>query len=227
MGAGAVDRSHLEQDGVRRAVREAGHGHLLVTDEELERSLARTLALRRQGEPLWIFAYGSLIWSPLLRAAERRVARVHGHHRGFYLWSFINRGSPGAPGLVLALDRGGSCTGVAYRIDEAHVEDELAILWRREMIMSTYRPVWLTAATPGGPVRAIAFVIDRDKPTYAGRLSDETIVDVMVRARGHYGPCADYLLQTAASLAREGLSDRHLDRLVRKLSARRAAAQGT
>ncbi|MBI1395687.1 MAG: gamma-glutamylcyclotransferase [Betaproteobacteria bacterium] len=208
---------------MRAAVRASGHGHLLVSDEDLERSLELALAQRQGRDPVWIFGYGSLIWSPLFHSVERRVARVHGYHRGFYLWSFINRGSPESPGLVLALDRGGSCTGVAYRLDESVLRDELALIWRREMIMSTYTPRWVSVSTAGGPVRAIAFVINRDKPTYAGKLTDEQIVSVMLRARGHYGPCADYLTMTAESLAREGLPDRHLERLVRLIDAVRPA----
>ena len=202
---------------MRNAVREAGFGHLLLSDEVLAASLARTLAGRAAHVPVWVFGYGSLVWSPTFHFAERRVARVRGYYRGFYLWSKVNRGSPEVPGLVLGLDRGGSCGGIAFRLDEATVERELALLWRREMVLGTYMPRWITADTEDGNVRAVAFVVDRSKPGYAGRLSDEEIVATALRAHGHFGACADYLVSTAASLEQHGIADRRLSRLAKVL----------
>jgi cation transport protein ChaC len=220
-----VDRSFLEQDGVRKAVREAGYGHLLLSDEVLAASLARTLAARAEHGPVWVFGYGSLIWSPTFHFAERRVARVRGYHRGFYLWSKINRGSPEMPGLVLGLDRGGSCGGIAFRLDEATLHGELALLWRREMVLGTYMPRWVTADTEDRTLRAVAFVVDRSKPGYAGRLSDEQIVATALKAHGHFGACADYLVSTAASLEQHGIADRRLSRLAKLLLERRHAGR--
>jgi len=214
-----VDRAVLQRDGVRLRAREEGLGHLLLSDEVLAGSLAAILAQRVRGEPVWVFGYGSLVWSPMLDFAEQRVARIRGWHRGFYLWSKVNRGTPQQPGLVLALDRGGACNGVAYRLDDAVLEHELALLWRREMLMGTYVPRWVRATTPAGVVRAIAFVIDRSKPTYAGRIPDEEIVRVVAAAHGQYGPCADYLVGTAEGLARHGIADPRLMRLRRLLEA--------
>ncbi len=216
-----VDRAFLQRDGVRERARNEGLGHLLLTDDMLAQSLAAMLAARAPGEPVWVFGYGSLIWSPMLEFAEQRVARIGGYHRGFYLWSKVNRGTPERPGLVLGLDRGGSCGGVAYRVDEQCVENELALLWRREMLMGTYVPRWVRATTSDGNVRAIAFVVDRSKPGYAGRLSDAQIVRVVGGAHGQYGSCADYLRNTAEGLARHGIADLRLARLRRLLEAHR------
>lgn len=222
-------RSDLEQDRVRTAVRAAGFGHLLLSDDALQASLDESLAGHPPGAPVWVFAYGSLVWHPMIRFEERRDAVVHGVHRGFYLRSFINRGSPDRPGLVLALDRGGSCRGVAYRIPVDGLHAELSLLWRREMIMGTYVPRWFQVDTDAGRVRALAFVVNRAMAqTYAGRLPDEEILRIAASARGHYGSCADYLLETAAALEGAGLGDRHLSRLARLLRQRldpgRAAA---
>ncbi len=216
-----VDRAVLERDGVRQAVRDAGHGHLLMSDEEVAASLAATLALHPRGRPIWVFGYGSLIWNPLMEFAERRRARVRGYHRGFYIWSKINRGTPDVPGLVLALDSGGSCQGVAYRMHDDKFEAELAILWRREMVAGTYMPKWINADIGGEKVRAIAFVVNRTKPGYTGRLDDEQIVSIARRAHGAYGSCADYLIQTAVSLETQGIPDSRLSRLARLLEDHR------
>lgn len=219
-----VDRSVLERDGVRKAVRDSGYGHLLMSDEDVARSLADTMAGHRKGESVWVFGYGSLIWSPLMEFAERRTAKVHGYHRGFYVWSKVNRGSPEVPGLVLGLDGGGSCHGVAYRLHREKVADELAILWRREMVAGTYLPRWVNAQTGAGAVRAIAFVVNRNKPGYTGRLTDERIVAIALRAAGHYGSCADYLIQTASSLETQGVPDSRLSRLAKLLEDKRKRA---
>jgi glutathione-specific gamma-glutamylcyclotransferase len=213
-----VDRSVLEQDGVRQAVRDAGHGHLLLSDEDVAASLAATLATHPKGNPVWVFGYGSLIWNPLMEFAERRRARVRGYHRGFYIWSKINRGTPEVPGLVLALDSGGSCQGVAYRMHDDKLETELAILWRREMVAGTYMPKWITVDIDGTATRAIAFVVNRTKPGYAGRLNDAQIVSIALRAHGAYGSCADYLINTATSLEVAGIADPRLSRLAKLLA---------
>jgi cation transport protein ChaC len=214
-----VDRSVLEKDGVRQAVRDAGHGHLLMSDEDVAASLATTLASHPQGKPIWVFGYGSLIWNPLMEYAERRRARVRGYHRGFYIWSKINRGTPENPGLVLALDTGGSCQGVAYRMHDDRYAAELAILWRREMVAGTYMPKWINADIGGETVRAIAFIVNRSKPGYTGRLADEQIVSIARRAHGAYGSCADYLLNTAHSLEAAGIADPRLSRLAKLVAA--------
>ncbi len=208
-----VDRAVLQRDGVRAAVRAAGHGHLLLSDEAVAHSLAETMASHRPGAPVWVFGYGSLIWNPLMEYAERHTARVHGYHRGFYVWSRVNRGSPQVPGLVLGLDRGGCCHGVVYRLHASSQAEDLLLLWRREMIGGTYRPRWVNAEFDGQRTRAIAFTVNRRHPGYTGRLNDAQILSIAARAAGHYGSCADYLIQTARSLESHGLPDRRLSKL--------------
>ncbi len=216
-----INRSTLEQDGIRVALRNAGHDGLLLPEAELEKSLNVALAERRTDAPVWVFGYGSLVWNPMMRFAERRVAKVRGYHRGFYLWSKVNRGSPDRPGLVLGLDHGGSCGGVAYRLHADHVLEEFKLLWRREMLTGDYSARWVEACTNSGLVNALTFVVDRATPGYTGRLSDEDIINIVVDAHGHFGSCADYLLETATSLTQHGISDQRMRRLARLLMARR------
>jgi cation transport protein ChaC len=195
-----------------------------MSDEDVAASLAATLATHAKGKPIWVFGYGSLIWNPLMEYAEQRRARVRGYHRGFYIWSKINRGTPENPGLVLALDSGGSCQGVAYRMHDDRYATELAILWRREMVAGTYMPKWINADIGGETVRAIAFIVNRSKPGYTGRLADELIVSIARRAHGAYGSCADYLLNTAHSLEAAGIADPRLSRLAKLVAAAGSSA---
>jgi len=182
------------------------------TAEQIDRSLAETMTKAPDGD-IWLFAYGSLIWNPLVPVAEERVAMVHGLHRSFCIWSELGRGSPGKPGLVLGLDRGGRCQGVVLRLERHHALAELRMVWRREMVTGAYRPTWVKARTDAGPVSAIAFAVERRAKGYAGRLDDERVVSVLETAGGFLGPCSEYLTQTIAGLSTRGIHDPFLDRL--------------
>ncbi len=182
------------------------------SEAQLQQSLDETLAHAPAGD-VWIFAYGSLIWNPLFPVAEERVARVHGFHRAFCIWSRLGRGSPERPGLVLGLDRGGTCRGVALRLEERHVADELLLVWRREMVTGAYKPTWIKARTDQGTVPAIAFVADRLRDSYAGGLSEDDVVRIVGSGAGFLGSCGEYLAQTTAGLAARGIRDEGLERL--------------
>src|SRR3954451_15415737 len=130
-----LTRDMLRAGGIERMIADSVPQLRMLTDEERAASLAATLKHRpgpRHG--VWVFAYGSLIWNPAIHYVERRFARVYGWHRTFCLSTIAGRGSPDMPGLVLGLDRGGACTGAAFRIAEEGLEEELRILWRREML---------------------------------------------------------------------------------------------
>lgn len=192
----------------------------LMPKAEIAARLDAFLAEHGAGD-LWIFAYGSLIWKPDMDVAERRTASLIGWHRRFCLWQRRWRGTSAHPGLMLALDRGGSCRGVVYRI-AAPVRDKIAEVWRREMIGYAYHPRRLTVETEGGAVIALAFVVNRESVRYAGRLGEEEAADKIAAACGHVGPCASYLLDTVAHLEQLGIHDRHLWRL-QELVAERLA----
>lgn len=169
--------------------------------------------------PLWVFGYASLIWRPEFDAVEQQPAQVHGWHRALEMSSRVNRGTPECPGLVFALVPGGSCRGVAYRIDPTRADEELARLWFREMPTGVYDPKWLPCRTPQGPLPALGFTLSRNSPNYTGPIADEAMLAILRDARGRYGRTLDYLLETANCLARHGIRDREIERLA--LLARR------
>ncbi|PLZ01677.1 gamma-glutamylcyclotransferase [Burkholderia sp. WAC0059] len=189
----------------------------LLSEEELRVSLARAIGHWNGRDDLWIFGYGSLIWNPGLPTVESVHARVHGYHRGLYLWSRVNRGTPEQPGLVLALDRGGSCTGIAFRLAAEGAMPHLEALWRREMPMGSYRPAWLSCVLDDGRrVPALAFVMRRDVPTYTGKLADDTLRTVLGCACGRYGTTLDYVKRTTDALRANGIPDRMLEKLLER-----------
>ncbi|QLF93609.1 gamma-glutamylcyclotransferase [Pseudomonas sp. ABC1] len=162
--------------------------------------------------PFWLFAYGSLIWRPECPSLEVRRARLHGYHRGLYLWSHSHRGTPEQPGLVFGLDRGGSCNGFAYRLAEDGLDCHLQALWQREMPDASYQPKWLNCRLDdGSQVNALAFVLRRQTPSFAGNLPDPVLRQVLANARGHFGSTRDYVEQTASALRRHAMPDRRLE----------------
>lgn len=164
---------------------------------------------------LWVFGYGSLMWSPGFRPLARRPVLVHGYHRSMCIVSTLHRGSPERPGLVLGLSRGGSCWGMALRVDPGRALPVLRDLWDREMAYSVYRPRVLTArGRRGAAVAAIAFVADPQHPQYAGGLDVKTMAQAIAHSRGGRGANIDYLCQTLNHMRRLGVSDPHLERVL-------------
>jgi cation transport protein ChaC len=221
-----LTRADLESDRLRKLFCQANPGVRVLSDVELESSLQSVLQSHPEGEDVWLFGYGSLIWNPILHFEERHVAKLHGYHRRFCLWSHVNRGSLHKPGLVLGLDAGGGCRGVAFRIRAEQVQSELRLLWRREMVLGAYRPRWLKVATGERDLNAIAFIVNRSHASYAGRLPLETVLKTMVGTRGYLGTPAEYLIETIRGLLTHGIRDEYLmDLRKRMLTPRPALAR--
>jgi cation transport protein ChaC len=176
--------------------------------------LARTLARWGGERDLWVFAYASLIWRPAFEPDEQHPALVHGWHRALEMRSNVNRGTPERPGLVFALVPGGSCRGIVYRVERTRVASELTKLWVREMPNGVYDPQWLACRTAAGRVDALAFTLSRRSPNYTGPLADTQMLHILRSAQGRYGTTLDYLVETSESLARCGIRDRDIERLV-------------
>lgn len=196
----------------------SGASFRALTEHERQASLDTFLA-RGLPDDIWVFGYGSLVWRPEFDFLEQRLARVNGYHRSLCLWSRINRGTPEQPGLVFGLDVGGSCRGMAYRIATHQVMDILRELWKREMPSAAYIPKWLNCHTRQGTIRALVFTMDRGKDAYVRGLDKDQLLAIVQRAHGIYGPCAEYVLETAQALKHAGIHDRKLDALIAQLSA--------
>ena len=182
--------------------------------------IGECLASRRD---LWIFGYGSLMWNPGFPHAEAQPALLHGFHRAFCVYSSRYRGTPDRPGLVLGLDRGGACKGVAFRVPSAELASALHYLWEREMTNRTYHLQAVSVRIPAGVVPARAFVVDRRHKNYAGRLSLDETARLIIQGIGARGPCRQYLENTVAELCRLGQLDGPIHRLemkVRELAAK-------
>lgn len=192
------------------------------SDEQRLQSRVETLA-RNPGGDVWVFAYGSLMWNPAFHYERSVTCRLYGYHRAFCLWTPLGRGTPDNPGLILGLERGGSCNGMAFKLHADKVEEELDVVWTREMPTGSYHPTWVKLTTPEGPVNAIAFVINPDQPRYACRISVDTAASSIATACGFLGSSAEYLENTVAALDQLGVRDRKLHEILERVREIQAA----
>lgn len=180
-------------------------------------------------DEIWIFAYGSLIWKPACEFVEMRTGTINGWHRSFCLgWNNQFRGSDANPGLMLALDRGGACKGVLYRLPPGQIEPNLIQLFEREMgwLPSAFPPRWVTARSGDRTIRALTFCIDRHSGRYVSGLSVDAIADVLAKATGSRGSMAEYLFATVRHLEDMGIRDAHLWQLQELVAERIEATYG-
>jgi glutathione-specific gamma-glutamylcyclotransferase len=182
---------------------------------------------------LWVFAYGSLMWRPGFAYREARRARLTGYRRCFCVYSVHHRGTPERLGLVLGLDRGGVCEGVAYRIAAEHVAETRTYLRARELVNGVYREAFVPVELeqhPSEEVMALAYIVERAHPTYAGRLPLSLQARLIRSAKGVSGANLDYLMSTVRHLGELGIRERELERLVTlagPLARTRARTQDT
>lgn len=175
-------------------------------------------------EQFWIFGYGSLMWRPGFDFLRSEPALIHGYHRSLCVYSFVHRGSPEDPGLVLGLDRGGSCHGMAFQIAPERWEDTIAYLRAREQVTSVYvekRKSMRLLAT-GSTAQSTTYVVDRTHRQYAGVLDEDELVKHVMRGRGVSGHCLDYVMSTVDHLRLMKIHDPALERLAGRLSPQAA-----
>ena len=170
---------------------------------------------------LWVFGYGSLMWRPGFDALERVPARLVGLHRALCVFSFVHRGTPERPGLVLGLDRGGMCRGIAYRVAAAKRDETVAYLRGREQVTSVYletvRRVELEDEVRR-QVRALTYTVDRGHVQYAGRLGVAESVHYVRQGHGRSGANRDYVVETVRALEALGYRETDLHLIAEQLA---------
>ena len=207
-----IERAKLLDGTYAREARAAGIVRVM-SDEAREASRRTLLDQHRPNQDLWIFAYGSLIWNPQFHYREALPCRAYGYRRAFCMWSPYSQGTPEQPGLMLALERGGCCNGIALRIAAEQVEEETRVIWAREMFSGIYAPAWVSLQAETGPFRAITFLSNTESQLYGGNLTLEEQARVLATAAGSSGPNVDYLRRLAETLDRLGIADRVMRRL--------------
>lgn len=178
---------------------------------------------------LWVFAYGSLMWRPGFAFEEVEPARLTGYRRCFCIFSVHHRGTPQRPGMVLGLDRGGACRGIAYRVAAARAAETRRYLREREQVKGVYRDVQAPVELIGASrreVSALTFVAERAHPNYAGPLPVSTQARLIRAAKGISGANLDYLVNTLRHLNDLGIRERELERLLAMVGPQPAGRAG-
>ncbi|MFZ9134788.1 MAG: gamma-glutamylcyclotransferase [Candidatus Puniceispirillaceae bacterium] len=220
-----ITREALQDWRVAKMAREQyGADASVATEDQLLESRRAMVPDDADCRDLWVFGYGSLIFNPIIAHEQRLLARTHGYQRRFCLWTKIGRGSPECPGLVLSLDRGGSCVGVGFRLNPETAIAELDLLWRREMLTLAYNARWLRLHTAEGIKRGLAFVANPQRPAYAPPMPFEDTVATVATAAGFNGHCRDYLFDTLAGMHDCGIRDRAMEKLAKAVSERLASS---
>jgi cation transport protein ChaC len=198
---------------VERLERDPGPepGFTPITEADYD-GVVEGLLKQHSPDPLWLFAYGSLIWKPEFTAIEHRRGTAYGWHRSFCMELKSWRGTPEQPGLMMALDRGGCCEGVVYRLPDNDHHDQLRRLVHREIgyLESVPTTRWIKVRTASEAVRALAFYVGPRGARIVRHLPPEEVARILARAAGHVGSCAMYLYQTVTKLEEHGIRDAHL-----------------
>lgn len=201
-------------------MRAIGHGDDWRHPDDLREARRQAFLGNRLTDDVWVFAYGSLMWDPAFHHAEVRVGRIEGYARRFCLKdTFGARGTPDTPGLMAALDRGPSCTGLVFRIPAALADRETEVVWRREAINDTYRPVFLPVATAQGAVEALTFVANHAARDIAPGLTRAEQVRYLATGTGTIGTSRAYLENIAAQFAALGIEDAEVAGLLAEVRA--------
>ena len=159
---------------------------------------------------LWVFGYGSLMWRPGFGHAESQPALLRGAHRSLCVYSIVHRGSEQRPGLVLGLDAGGSCRGIAFRVDAGAAPATIEYLREREQVTNVYRETRRLVTLLDGSrrkVEALCFMVDRTHPQYAGRLPIAEQAELVREGHGASGNNVDYVANTLRHLDEMGLAE--------------------
>jgi glutathione-specific gamma-glutamylcyclotransferase len=169
-------------------------------------------------EDLWVFGYGSLMWRPGFAFAERQVATLHGFHRALCVYSHVHRGTAERPGLVMGLDRGGACKGLAFRVPAGQALETVTYLREREQVTAVYLEKIVPVRLADGQRRlALTYTVDKGHRQYAGRLDREALLAFVRQGHGVSGANPDYVLRTHAQLHELGVEDQALAWLARQL----------
>ncbi len=190
-----------------------------VSKDERERRLRVVRETQPEG-PLWVFAFGSLMWNPCFEFDRREVAEFHGWERKFHIWTTLARGTPDRPGLGLCIEQSElSCKGIVYRLLAKNEEADWQALWDREMVSGIYQAVWADVQLETGKhVKALTFVVDKAHPQYAGGMAIPHMAEIIAGAEGKYGLCRDYLASTVEEMAKINVFDDYLTMLLEEVN---------
>ncbi|MDO1584101.1 gamma-glutamylcyclotransferase [Rhizobium oryzicola] len=176
-------------------------------------------------DEFWVFGYGSLMWNPGFEFLGKTSGRAFGYRRALCIRSFVHRGTPEHPGLVMGLDRGGSCKGMAFQVANHNKDEVVDYLRKRELVTNVYLERYLPVLLADGrQVRALSYVVDCSHQQYAGALDIEDAARIVHSSVGQSGPNDQYVLNTVELLKSMGIRDAWLEGVAQRVDKLKAQA---
>ena len=207
-GSIKLTRENITQGRLGEKIKSISGSDKVLTNEELIRERRKIIPDTGIGEDIYIFAYGSLLWNPTVEYEGQFLAKTYGFHRSFCMKTNLGRGSFINPGLMLGLDKGGSCKGSAFKLKKSGAIKNIDILFRREMVTGAYRPKLLKTKLDGGKnVLSLAFTVDKKHKNYFGKKDIQTKANMIAKASGFLGSCREYFDNTLHSLSELNIID--------------------
>jgi|TARA_B110000977_G_scaffold29366_1_gene38193 cation transport protein ChaC len=207
-----LTRENISQGHLGETIRNIPGSDKVLSDEDLVRERRRIIPDNGIGEDIYIFAYGSLLWNPTVEYEKQCIAKIFGFHRSFCMKTKLGRGSFENPGLMLGLDKGGSCKGSAFKLKKNTAIKNIDILFRREMVTGAYKPKLLkTKLESEKTVLSLAFTADKKHKNYFPKSTPKIKADLISKAHGFLGSCEEYLNNTLESLSELNIIDNEMN----------------
>lgn len=207
-GAIKLTRDNITQGRLGEKIRSISGSDKVLTMEELVNERRKIIPDKGIGNDLYVFAYGSLLWNPTVEYEGQFLAKIYGFHRSFCMKTYLGRGSFDNPGLMLGLDKGGSCQGMAFKLKKSNAIKNIDILFQREMVTGAYRPKLLkTKLANGKIVLSLAFTVDKKHKNYFGQKDIKIKARMIAKASGFLGSCKEYFDNTLDSLSELNITD--------------------
>ena len=211
-GAIKLTRDNITQGRLGEKIRSISGSDKVLTMEELVNERRKIIPDKGIGNDLYVFAYGSLLWNPTVEYEGQFLAKIYGFHRSFCMKTYLGRGSFDNPGLMLGLDKGGSCQGMAFKLKKSNAIKNIDILFQREMVTGAYRPKLLkTKLANGKIVLSLAFTVDKKHKNYFGKKDIKIKARMIAKASGFLGSCKEYFDNTLDSLSELNITDNEMN----------------
>ena len=209
-----LTRDNISKGQIRETIRSIPGSDKVLSDNDLLSARRKIIPDIGIGEDIYIFAYGSLLWNPTVDYEEQFIAKIFGFHRSFCMKTRLGRGSFENPGLMLGLDKGGSCLGSAFKLTNKTAIQNIDILFRREMVTGAYRPKLLkTKLENGKNVLSLAFTVDKKHKNYFPKNTPQIKANIISKAHGFLGRCEEYLNNTLESLSELKITDKEMKKI--------------
>jgi len=207
-----LTRKNISQGYLGETIKNIPGSDRVLSDQDLVRERRKIIPDKGIGEDIYIFAYGSLLWNPTVEYEKQFFAKIFGFHRSFCMKTRLGRGSFKNPGLMLGLDKGGSCQGSAFKLKKNNAIKNIDILFRREMVTGAYKPKLLkTKLENGEVVLSLAFTVDKKHKNYFSKSTPKIKANLISKAHGFLGSCEEYLNNTLESLSELNITDKEMN----------------